>query len=61
MINLKVISKIDLMKDYGRPPMGLDFYLDGEDVNSYFAFDDFEEESMSEFDKKYRSLNSNVA
>jgi len=40
MPHINLLSKIDLMKEYGRPNMPLDFYFDTEELSSYWIFDE---------------------
>jgi hypothetical protein len=41
----KVLSKVDLMKKWGRPPKGFYYYFEGTEVSDYFEFDELEEEN----------------
>ncbi|EGR28989.1 hypothetical protein IMG5_165330 [Ichthyophthirius multifiliis] len=62
MPHINILSKIDLMKQNGKPPMSLEHYLEAKDLAGIYAFDCEEyKKSLSSFDKKCYKLNKAIA
>ena len=56
---INAITKIDLMKDYGRPDMNLSYYSSISGLK-YLFFEDPTHENKSPFNKKYGKLTRSV-
>ncbi|EAR83857.2 ATP-binding protein (macronuclear) [Tetrahymena thermophila SB210] len=62
MPHINVLSKIDLMKEYGKPKMSLDHYLDGYGVSLAYKYDSISyKKSLSNFEKKNYRLDRRLA